>query len=618
MNQDWILSIDFGTSNTAAAHTNHSRGNVEAVSLSQNHLTMPSSVYIETPEQIDTGGVALDKAARNPAGFLAAPKRVVPRQTIQINGFDVPLSMPVAAILESVVRKASREHNFQRPSELVLTHPEAWSDAEVKVLLDAAEKLGLNATAIRTVSEPKAAAQYYSQAQPLKPGDKIAVFDFGGGTLDIAVLQAAQDGSFTILNADGDNGLGGKSFDSLIYKWVLEQLEEENPEHAEYLRHSASLSKRQSLEDSIRRAKELLSETSAATVKIPAAPGQDEDTPLQLTRTEFEEIIRPTLERAVALTESTLRRAGVNKPEDLQALYLTGGSARIPLVQEMLGRLGPIATLDDPKLVVAQGAISAAAPLVRNLQPTPGSAPVSAPLPPSGSETAAFPAQTSARGNNAGGMPVAGGGPATGTSRSKSSSRWWKIGGAAAVAVALIGGITWAATGTRDTPEPEAAAPTTQTSEAAETTATPTTSAARLSTAEDIYNALPKALQDATSGCFASNNGTKITCDMELTEATAEFFASTSPYGTPKVSFAVGAEDARRERAMITAGSYNNGQDVEPLESADGNALAVATNSSARMADLHYANKETGLIISSRDFASPESAADWLAHYDLL
>lgn len=614
MNQDWILSIDFGTSNTAAAHTNHSRGNVEAVSLSQNHLTMPSSVYIETPEHIETGGIALDKAARNPAGFLAAPKRVVPRQTIQINGFDVPLSMPVAAILESVVRKASREHNLQRPSELVLTHPEAWSDAEVKVLLDAAEKLGLNATAIRTVSEPKAAAQYYSQVQPLKPGDRIAVFDFGGGTLDIAVLQAAQDGSFTILNADGDNALGGKSFDSLINKWVLEQLEEENPEHAEYLRRSAPPSKLRALEDSIRWAKELLSETSTATVKIPSAPGQEEDTPLQLTRGEFEEIIRPTLERAVALTESTLRRAGVNKPEDLQALYLTGGSARIPLVHEMLGRLGPIATLDDPKLVVAQGAISAAAPLVRGLQPTSAGATGSA----SDSETAEFPVQTPASGNRTEGMPVAGSAPTTGTPKNKSSSRWGKIGAAAAVAVALIGGITWAATGTRDTPEPEAAAPTAQTNEAAATTAAPTTSAARLSTADDIYNALPMALQDATSGCFASNNGTRITCDMELTEATAEFFASTSPYDTPKVSFAVGAEDARRERAMITAGSYNNGQDVEPLESADGNALAVATDSTGQTADLHYANKETGLIISSMDFASADAAADWLTHYDLL
>lgn len=607
MSQDWILSIDFGTSNTAAAHTNHSRGNVEAVSLSQNHLTMPSSVYIETPEQIDTGDVALDKAARNPAGFLSAPKRVVPRQTIQINGFDVPLSMPVAAILETVVRKASREHNFQRPSELVLTHPEAWSDAEVKVLLDAAEKLGLNATAIRTVSEPKAAAQYYSQAQPLKPGDKIAVFDFGGGTLDIAVLEAAQDGSFTILNADGDTALGGKSFDTLINKWVLQQLEEENPEHAEYLRDSASLSKRHALEDSIRRAKELLSETSAATVNIPAAPGQDEDTPLQLTRSEFEEIIRPTLQRAVALTESTLRRAGVHKPEDLKALYLTGGSARIPLVQEMLGHLGPIATLDDPKLVVAQGAISAAAPLIRGLQ-----TPHSVPMPASSSETAAFPAQTSTRQT-----PVAAGGAVTGTSRSNSSSRWWKMGAAAAAAVTLLG-IAWAATSGRDTPEPEAATTTTQTSETAEATATPWTPVTRLSTAEDIYEALPEALQKATTGCTALDSGTRIMCDMELTDATAGFFTSTSPYDAPQVSYAVGTEDARRERAMITAGSYNNGQEVEPLESADGNALAVATDVHGRAGDLHYANKETGLIISSSDFASADAAADWLEHYNLL
>ena len=79
MSNDWILSIDFGTSNTAAAHTNPTRGGVEAVSLSHDRMTMTSSVYIETPDHVDTGDVALNKAEDNPDGFLASPKRVVPQ-----------------------------------------------------------------------------------------------------------------------------------------------------------------------------------------------------------------------------------------------------------------------------------------------------------------------------------------------------------------------------------------------------------------------------------------------------------------------------------------------------------------------------------------------------------
>lgn len=599
MPQDWILSIDFGTSNTAAAHTNPTRGGVEAVSLSHSHLTMPSSVYLETPESVDTGEVALDKAAANPAGFIAAPKRMVRRPVIQVNGYDVPLSTPVAAVLDSVVRKASREHNDQRPSELVLTHPEAWSHAEMKVLLDAAEKLGLTATTIRTVSEPKAAAHYYSSAEPLQPGDKIAVFDFGGGTLDVAVLQAEADGSFNIVAAGGDNTVGGKSFDASVRKWVGEQLAEENPDHADYLRREAPLAKRHALEDNIRRAKELLSETAVATIKIPAPAGQDEDTHLQLTREEFEEVIRPTVQRAVALTEATLRDAGVNTPADVKALYLTGGSARIPLVQEMLSPLGPVATLDDPKMVVAQGAISAAAPVVSGLRVADAGAPSAGDR----AETEVFPVA------DGGGAPE----PSTST-RPTRPKRTAMITAAVVAVVAAAGGIAWLAQSGGDD---DTAAPVEETTTAAPSGETATV-AERLTTAEDIYNALPSALQDATTGCSLSGGSPKIVCDMELTGDTAGYFRNSGPYDQPTVTYAVGGDDARRERAMITKGAYDGDAESETLESGDGNALAAAAQTSERSAELHYANKDTGLIIESRDFLDIASATRWLHDYNLL
>ena len=135
---NWTIGIDFGTSNTAAAHTNPVKGTVEAVNLSHNRTTMSSSVYVESPEQIDVGDVAMDKAESNPAGFIPAPKRVIPQQMFQVNGYDLSASMPVAAVLSSVVQRVSREHGNVQPSELVLTHPEAWSSNEIKVLLDAA------------------------------------------------------------------------------------------------------------------------------------------------------------------------------------------------------------------------------------------------------------------------------------------------------------------------------------------------------------------------------------------------------------------------------------------------------------------------------------------------
>lgn len=362
--REWSLGVDFGTSNTAAAHTNQIKQVVEPVSLAHDRMTMSSSVYMDDPEEFLVGDVALDRAESNPGGLIRSPKRFIPQQVFQKNGYDIPSSSPVAAVLKTVVDRASKEHNGTRPSELVLTHPEEWSEREIQVLLDAAQQLGLNATKVTTISEPKAAATYYTRSKELKPGEKIAVFDFGGGTLDIAVLEVGENQQFSVVAAHGDNTIGGQSFDALIRRWVDRQLEESAPEMKERLRSEATISEKHALMDSIRRAKELLSETAQATIKV--AVGSDVQN-LQITRGEFEEIIAEMVSRAVEITRDTLKLAGINSSDDLAALYLTGGSSRVPYVQEQLKELGPLATLDDPKTVVAQGALTAVAPIVGSL-----------------------------------------------------------------------------------------------------------------------------------------------------------------------------------------------------------------------------------------------------------
>lgn len=362
--REWSLGVDFGTSNTAAAHTNQIKQVVEPVSLAHDRMTMSSSVYMDDPEEFLVGDVALDRAESNPGGLIRSPKRFIPQQVFQKNGYDIPSSSPVAAVLQSVVARACKEHNGTRPSELVLTHPEEWSEREIQVLLDAAEQLGLSATKVTTISEPKAAATYYTKSKELKPGEKIAVFDFGGGTLDIAVLEVGENQQFSVVAAHGDNTIGGQSFDALIRRWVDWQLEEIAPEMKERLRSEATISEKHALMDSIRRAKELLSETAQATIKVAVGPDVQN---LQITRGEFEEAIADMVSRAVDITRDTLSLAGINSSDDLAALYLTGGSSRVPYVQEQLKELGPLATLDDPKTVVAQGALTAVAPIVGSL-----------------------------------------------------------------------------------------------------------------------------------------------------------------------------------------------------------------------------------------------------------
>lgn len=368
----WTLSIDFGTSNTAAAQRSTRRTGVEAVALTHQGNLMSSSVFVDGPDRIDVGDVALNRAQTAPASFIASPKRLVGQGSVRAAGLELPIAVPIAAVLRSVIDRATAYRRGQPPSDLILTHPEAWSPREVAVLEEAASRAGYGPGSVSTLSEPRAAAHFYSRSEILEPGTSIAVFDFGGGTVDVAVLSATTRGTFDVVAARGDNGLGGKNLDASVRRWVDRRLDDENPELLSFLRSDAALNTLRTLDDSIRRAKELLSSTESATIAI-GDSRTDRQHILTLTRGEFETIITREIERAVALTHATLAEAHALTGTAVHALYLTGGSSRIPLVHRALGSLGrPIATLDDPKTVVAQGALlalpdrRAAAPVERS------------------------------------------------------------------------------------------------------------------------------------------------------------------------------------------------------------------------------------------------------------
>ncbi len=354
----WVLAVDFGTSNTAAAHTGIRSGAPETLPLTHQGNLMSSAVFVESPTAIDVGDVALNRAETNPAAFIPSPKRVVGQGTVHVNGYDIPASLPVAAVLRFALDRATGVHRGQPPARLVLTHPEGWAPREIEVLREAAAALGYQNDSVATVSEPRAAAHFYTRTEHLAPGAKIAVFDFGGGTLDVAVLTATSADTFEVIAARGDNSLGGKNLDALVRRWVDIQLQDENPELLHFLRTAAPAHILRTLDDSIRRAKELLSSTESATISVVDSRHDRRET-LTLTRAEFESIIAPEIERAAALTHTALVDAGLTGPQGLTALYLTGGSSRIPLVQSRIAALGPIATLDDPKTVVVQGALIA-------------------------------------------------------------------------------------------------------------------------------------------------------------------------------------------------------------------------------------------------------------------
>ena len=361
-------------------------------------------------------------------------------------------------------------------------------------------------------------------------------------------------------------------------------------------------------------------------------PGDGETIRLQLTRSEFEDIIRYPVQRAVELTRATLADAGVTDPGDLKALYLTGGSSRVPFVQEEIKKLGPVATLDDPKMVVAQGAISAVGPIVTGLHTNAA---------PGVSRQAGPQAAPQARPGQGQQFPQPGGasqyspaGSAGSTGTDDAPRKKKPVGmiigailGVLVLVVALVIGLrafggssTSEPTEPRKNPDEETAAPANDTEVAQDSEAPENNN----QTGKDVLEALPQSLKDNVENCilrgtsYSDLSGASISCDAKLTGDSVPFFKQTSPYDKPKLIFAANTDDAGREKAFIEQGRYNNNTNDEPLEGDGGNAKAIATAINDSSAELHYANSETGIYIESRDFASPEQAKEWLEYHNLL
>jgi outer membrane protein assembly factor BamB len=350
----YAFGIDFGTSRSAGAIADE-RG-VSPLEIEGNRW-MPSMVFLDESGTLLVGTAADNLAGVQPDRLERTPKRLIGSPApLLLGGQSVDVVDAVAAVLKAVAAEAKLRNGGDAPHATVLTHPVRWEEGRKSVLEQSADAAEL--AHVTLLPEPVAAAIHYASTE-LAVGEHVAVYDLGGGTFDTAVLVRTDDGFEVVGEPGGDEAIGGEHFDHALFRYFGECIADDNPElWDEMLTSDERKWKRAALDllAQARRAKEALSSYTTTQVFVPVA-----DRDIVVNRSQFEAMIIEEIERTIDIMDDTIADAGL-QPEQLRAIYLVGGSSRLPVVtQLMTERFGDrVTTRDEPKGVVALGASRAA------------------------------------------------------------------------------------------------------------------------------------------------------------------------------------------------------------------------------------------------------------------
>lgn len=370
----WVLAIDFGTVVTAAAVMDvGASGRPVAVEVDQS-WRVPSGVVRLDDGQLVVGRMALNQAALRIEAFEATPKRRMGEGVLNLGG-PVPVVDAIAAVLRVMVAEARRMKGGSQPEVVCLTHPATWAATRLSALREAAAVAGVPDVVL--LAEPVAAACWYAAMSGMVPaGGRVAVYDLGGGTFDAAVVESVGDGSFvTVGRPVGVDPLGGLDFDHALLGLVGQTIERRDPQLWASLQRPADTRarrRRRALLEQVRLLKEDLSTISQSTLLVP-----ETELEVTVTREQFAGLIRADVERSAQVLLEAIEAAQL-RPDQLAAVYLVGGSSRIPVVEQIVAeRLGRSpATMDEPKQVVAFGAALDTARRVPAVAPAPTPEPI--------------------------------------------------------------------------------------------------------------------------------------------------------------------------------------------------------------------------------------------------
>ncbi|WP_051110381.1 Hsp70 family protein [Longispora albida] len=351
------LTIDYGTSNTVAM-LRWPDGRTRPLLFDSSPL-LPSAVFAAPDARLLIGRDAERAGRAEPARYEPNPKRHIIDGGVLLGEHSLPAGMLIAATLRAVAQEATRVAGVM-PGDVAITYPATWAAVRRSVLADAARAAGLPAP--RLVPEPVAAAAYFATAlgHRVGPGQIVVVYDLGGGTLDVSAVRRTADG-FEVVAVEGMPDFGGVDLDAIVVGLVGRTVEDRTVDPSLWARIATP-----SIADDHRLARQLWDDARAAKETLSRQPNaslQVLGLDLQVGQEEFAAAARVPLSRAAELTASVLRRFD---PSTVAGLFLVGGSTRVPLVATTLHQATGIAptVLEQPELVVAEGALHATAPLV--------------------------------------------------------------------------------------------------------------------------------------------------------------------------------------------------------------------------------------------------------------
>ena len=366
-----ILGIDLGTTNSAMAVLEG--GEPTIIVNAEGDRTTPSVVGFRADGDRIVGKAAKNQAVTNPTNTVFSIKRFMGRRydectselktvpynvksgtgnraVVEIDGEDFTPEQISAMILSKM--KADAEKYLGEPvTDAVITVPAYFNDAQRQATKDAGKIAGLNVQ--RIVNEPTAAALAYGLDKQDKD-QKVLVFDLGGGTFDVSLLDLA-DGVVEVLATNGDNHLGGDDWDQRVMDWMADKFQQENG--VDLRKDPMAL---QRLKEAAENAKKELSAAQQATINLPFIT-MNQSGPLHLnytlTRAEFEKITRDLLDRCKTPVTKALKDANLQISQ-VDEVILVGGSSRMPAVQELVKQMtGKQPNMSvNPDEVVADGA----------------------------------------------------------------------------------------------------------------------------------------------------------------------------------------------------------------------------------------------------------------------